>query len=1067
MDFRQVSFVQWLVEGIRVIDRSRGEDEVLKFYDFEYSVITRNHDNEERFNFNGIYLKRIAETSAYTVNSPISFEYYGISLQEGITFLSEGQIDSFDEYGYRNDVDVDYRKYLHRQFVYPAFDAAARIKNFPVNDYSGAYFDIPGSVPSNSINLPLMMNGSLRQINLPQGGVNRIFYEPNTYFDPELDSSIYAGGLRISRIEIHDGTDHNKDIVRKYKYTDDQGRSSGVLLYKPTRAFQLHFHKNHANNNLTYYETLDTLGLSQTELWKRLTVVMRNDLASDSYRGYMVGYKRTTILQEGAGKSVYEFNIPIPYGSPATENWTPAETRFARNTPANALTFGNCSPMLPLEKFYSYPFAPNPHVYGQGLLSSVKIYNEAGDILEKTENEYVYDTDAAIVYGIKFDKFKGRAEYTHTVEIILPEPYDSMGTFIVTRHEVDMFIYSRYAIHTNIRPNISKTTKTSYDLENPSAFVTQEKHFEYAGGAHDYVTHSYTVNSDGTEYHTRYKYPGDYTFTGPVAEMDEASQALAGLIEKNIIAVPVETYSYSKNGSVETMLSGSIGIFRLFRLDSAHYDVNLVKTLSLPPGMARGSFTPSSVSNPPSPVFVYDPAYSRATERMHYGPSGNPQSIVSYNRQKSGTHYNHRLGAVPKITFSNALANEVVFSDFESKGEYDFLFTASNWGVNEIYGDGRIAGKSLNMLSGSAYKIFKNFTKGTSPAYVFSCWLNTGEAGTLTVTLSDGMHAPVSAAIGFENTAGKWKYYTVKLPVHTLNNSLTLEAVTDGPVWIDDVIGYPASAAVVHYLYGKGLQKAAETSGNGLTVTYEYDQLGRLIFIRDPENNIIKKYGYSTLTDVHVLSISRPLSRQPYVNEAYEFFAVWQETTGVTFKWKIVKDTGQSYSDLTAALHNFSSGVSVVSGSALFTHTFNSLGKYYVSLQASNGAYTHVSSIVVLTVELPPLNVEICSNRPLLLDVCNPNIFDHSCNPFENPGLNLQAIVSGGSGTYHFKWINEWGNMAVTLGTAPGITFSDYMWPRAYTVLVTDAANENVRGNATIHFQTFWSDPDCINPYEQ
>lgn len=1056
--FEEFKLAQLLVEGIRIVDLSQEEAAVLRYYDFDYRVIK---SYEGAFTFNGIYLKGIAESSSHRIHAPISFEYYGISLADSTALLSEDDGDMVDEYGFKNTVIQKSQKFF-KQFVYPDFNSASRTKSLPVSGYTGSYFETNTAVVSGQVNLPLMMNGSLRQINLPDGGINRIFYEPNTYFDTELDSSVYAAGLRVSRTELHDGIDHQNDIVRSYHYQNDEGHSSGVLLTKPVRAFQLNFHLHPVSKAITYYDQLLALELSEEELWKRLTVVMSNDVAK--HNSPFVGYKKVTITQPNAGKTVYEFNVPVPYGGEAMENWTPVRVRIARDTPEGVLAVESCADVGPVGETYGYPFAPRPFVPREGTLSKIKVYNESGNIVQETEHEYVVSV-ADTVYGIKFDKIKSRITCSTIIE--LGEEQDTV--LQTTAHP--MFVYSKYPIHTGIQTHVSKTTKTSYDLGSTTFKVTETQHAEYTGTTHPYLTHTYTISSDSTEFHTKYKYPPDYVHaTDTVSGMDNTSYALAWMNKKNIVAIPVEVISYRKKGSVETILSGGLNIFRAHETDPGNYQVNLIKTLSLPPGIAKSSFTESTVENTGSRNFVHDNAYTRPVEMKHFVPAG-PQSTLAYNKQKSAVHYHHRLGAVPKVVIANALADEVVFSDFEDAGEFDFTFAASNWGVNNVFDEGRIEGKSLNMLSGASYKITKSFKKGSGLAYTFSCWLKSQDEGILTVTLLDGVHTPVLGTIEFVDSDAAWKFYSIKIPTGTLNENITIQVTTDEPVWMDDAACFPVTASITHYLYGKGLQKIAETTSRGITTRYEYDLLGRITLVRDSENNIVKKFSYSSLWDDDAFSevkITTPGSGEIYKDELHTFTALWHETTGVTFKWKVIKFTDQEDTELLASLANFSSGVTTVNGSNLLNHTFDSEGIWYLSLQVSNGAYTKVSPIMKVNVKRKPLSVTMCSNRPLLMDVCDPDRFDHSCTPLESEGLRLSLSITEGSGNYDIEWwyMNpSTGAVSVLTGqTGTSITINDFVWSRYYFARVTDMEIENHSAVVQVFFQTYRSNPDCVIP---
>jgi len=62
---------------------------------------------------------------------------------------------------------------------------------------------------------------------------------------------------------------------------------------------------------------------------------------------------------------------------------------------------------------------------------------------------------------------------------------------------------------------------------------------------------------------------------------------------------------------------------------------------------------------------------------------------------------------------------------------------------------------------------------------------------------------------------------------------------------VDEVRFYPVGALMTTYTYDPLIGVKSITDPNQRLIKYEYDSLGRLLLIRDNDNNIIKKYTYN------------------------------------------------------------------------------------------------------------------------------------------------------------------------------------------------------------------------------
>lgn len=581
---------QPILSAFEIYDLSKSQPVLLTSFELGYEVV---HDIEGGSNF-FIFLRSLSQNSSVRSLPPYIFDYYGMNLSTKTLYRSNNSDRFKDEFGYLNSKVPPSPQY--KSYIYPNLTGLDRIRNKPIPAYSGPLFETYG-VESEGVDIGGLLAGTLREITVPRGGTNRIFYEPNIYRDAVAQSDYYAGGLRVNRVEYHDGVDFNKDIITTYKYEEDNGVSSGVLLYRPLRAFHLNSYKNLQTGTVTYYHDLVAQNLSQAQLWKKTLIKAATDdeLNKGADPGIWVGYKKTTVSQAGAGKTVYEYDIAAPFGTISETGWTATRNKIARDNPASGTSIITYNPG-PITGYYSFPFAPNPNYeFKQGLLRKVSVFNSGNNLVEQTENEYTYLTNPSKVYAIKLDQYKTLLTYNITLQT------DQGPVTNTVTNEQPMFIYSRYEVNTNIRPRLLRTTLKTFDQNSPSSFITSIQNYEYTGTSHDLVTKVTQTGSDGVEYSTNYKYPKDYTITAVWAQQDNTSKAITKLKDKNSM-LPVETWATKKEGAETPLLINAN--LNIYEYDPASDNLYVKRDLMVSTRDPL-SFVSSSITNSGRNVFVH------------------------------------------------------------------------------------------------------------------------------------------------------------------------------------------------------------------------------------------------------------------------------------------------------------------------------------------------------------------------------------------------------------------------------------------------------------------------------
>ncbi|KFF01824.1 hypothetical protein [Chryseobacterium luteum] len=167
-----------------------------------------------------------------------------------------------------------------------------QLKNLLVNNYP------PSKIP----NLSLSKASTLEQVTYPTGGSSYFTYELNNYskYGEKIStetplkinsttSDEVAGGLRIQKIKSCD--ENNNCFFKTYSYVNDDGRSSGILPYKPTYMFE----GSEPSINLVFWE------------WSTHSYQSLKDEDNS------VGYSKVTEIDDNGGKKeTYFTNFDNP-----------------------------------------------------------------------------------------------------------------------------------------------------------------------------------------------------------------------------------------------------------------------------------------------------------------------------------------------------------------------------------------------------------------------------------------------------------------------------------------------------------------------------------------------------------------------------------------------------------------------------------------------------------------------------------------------------------------------------------------------------------------------------------
>jgi YD repeat-containing protein len=358
---------------------------------------------------------------------------------------------------------------------------------------------------------------------------------------------------------------------------------------------------------------------------------------------------------------------------------------------------------------------------------------------------------------------------------------------------------------------LNKTTEIIYhDPNDLSKKTIAEINYDY-GASHVQVVKQATKNSDGTTTTIRRIYPPDY------GNLSSSTSGIKNLKERNIIAVPVEEYTvHSSNATGEQVVAGTLTTFK----DNAPLPdkVSVLESCPIP----VNEFIPSNkVSN----QFAPDEHYKSKLLFHEYDNKGNIQSVSRQNDIKMLYIWGYK-GVRPIAEIKGATSlNDVAYASFDNN-------ESGNWTITNSYRNGYDALSGRNSYDISSGELRKSDLTVTRH-YVISYWKKNGACS-------------ISGAADVTTRTGKavsgWTYYEHEFKATATTISLS------GTAMVDEVRLYPKGAMMTTYVYEPLYGLTTSTSdANGIITYYKYDSLGRLIFVRDADQNIVKRYDYQYL----------------------------------------------------------------------------------------------------------------------------------------------------------------------------------------------------------------------------
>jgi len=713
-------------------------------------------------------------------------------------------------------------------------------------------------------------NGLLKQIIYPTGGTLTYDYEQNTGIISGQSSSTNVGGVHVSFTKSTDGNSCSNEIKTKYDYVLSGGGSSLWGLELPVNTT---FSRSHYEPEQRYYKWDVGCGIFGCCEWRfkfpgimlqqqaiNLSTIQNilesagpalnilsilgtaNDIVqcfSNNPTGLIINAivsvieVAVTCVGNQARNNNYTsfFNFDLNSASPLPAQFKRVEiTENPGASPGMGVTIqtftsdddypiwvgpGANSMFTSKQRFASW-------VYGLPKLSTVKDAN--GNKIRETEN--IYDTTyiKRVIHpcsghpGLPCGGSSGLGTNMVACKCVVVEntsqniidwsnstQYNNSSSYLTSSNS--SLNVDRYAMYTG-RLQLSSTKERVYKQNDQTQYVETVTDYLY-NYVYNYEPYQISTQRSDGDINIKYiKYTSD--FSGGVINT---------LLANNVVALPISTMTAVYRPSVflkyldekvTEFTQVSNGDIKPYRLLEQRFDQPVMSS----------SFT--SYTGPGGSVSNY-----KVTQTLTYDASGNLIGMKDEGNRMITNLYGYNDKYIV-ASFVNADAS----LDKCSYGGFEETATWSGWsltGTASYNASVSVTGnRSFNLSSATTFSSNLN----TSKAYTLSFWATSSG-----VTASSG-----ATLIKSSPTINGFTYYEYDIIQGTSSISLS------GTSTIDELRLYPKTARMRSITYDPIIGKTSECDENNRITYYDYDNLGRLKFIKDANRNIVKMYEYNNVS---------------------------------------------------------------------------------------------------------------------------------------------------------------------------------------------------------------------------
>jgi hypothetical protein len=380
-----------------------------------------------------------------------------------------------------------------------------------------------------------------------------------------------------------------------------------------------------------------------------------------------------------------------------------------------------------------------------------------------------------------------------------PITYSPPGQYWVTAYQLKVDLYQLYTG----RVELADSYERNYKQGDASRYTETHSHYDYNPNNYQ-VSKITTTQSNGDKVINEKYYSIDYNVGG----------ALQKLVDNNMVNVSVATYNaIQKNGSGTIDYLGA-AVNEFTTLPNNDIKVLRTRTNRSKVPVTGYSFDGASPFNFPGLTEIGGFKYDNTTGALT-GMTDEGGRSVTYLYD-----YNNKF-QVASVVNAEPSVDLVAYTSFETQ----------QWGGwtlngNASYLNGGITGDRAFALTNNSL----THTLKQNDLYKLSFW------ATGTVTISGAGSTIVTSG----PVVNGFTYY--EFDIAAVSSSITVS----GNVNIDELRLYPQKARMRTVTYDPLVGKTSECDENNRITYYEYDNLGRLRFIKDEKRDIIKMYEYNS-----------------------------------------------------------------------------------------------------------------------------------------------------------------------------------------------------------------------------
>lgn len=702
-----------------------------------------------------------------------------------------------------NNIKLPHYKSPMRDFMgYFNGDESSILSGEPFNSMPS--FNLYNGV-SRNYNGNYAQAGLLTEITNTYGGVTKYFYEPHSECSIELsmtapyeidNSEKLYDGVRIKKIENLSGAnpDQNK-LVTEFIYENGQQFTPFILNRAPAKYLNY--------NTIKYY-------YYYSEAMNPMLLV----------NGSNIGYGKVTSISKNGLNQV--LGKVVSYFTNLSDEFSTAEDKYFR--------------LGSNRDYWELPYTDRQYLkdWEIGLEYKTEFYDFNNNPIKVIEQKFRYSLDTISSLG--------------NVENIKSQYAKSYISTDFTFMRYDSVYYRPFSGNVFLERTITKNyySNTNYVLDTVL----------YTYNQYNKIHKTETTNSEGKNYISYTIYNTDIEGLLP-HELDFEYPV--------ILEVGMERWikdSYKDPNSMY-LLESSVFLHRKFDnklRKSARVYMSRFNQLMKDYDFAGYTF--SDVNFTPNrfnyikEIYQYETTptnFQMVTSVNEYDNKNRSIEVsVNENMKTSSVIYDDLSGNV-LASVTNAQYSEIGFTGFDESWKSDTIihFTSDilrlcgnfYYGAHGISNENPVCGNLCYDLDATGHislpVIDFNGTLAAGKKYILQFWAKGG--------------IPTVQGSGFSTLdfievyqKDEWKFYTTTITPTTSSTLQIIDnAITPG-VKVDEIRLYPEGAQMVTNTYQPFSGKIAETTMNGRLTFYEYDNLGRLILIRDQDGNVLKKYERAT-----------------------------------------------------------------------------------------------------------------------------------------------------------------------------------------------------------------------------